>query len=248
LLPPPIVNRSSKLTISQLVISVLGLFGSVIAVLSIAILNFAAPSLQSIFPGGLEKLPLLIWISLVLAGISILSIVAAIRGLQHKPDCLVSGRRFLFASIALLGMVPLLYVGDLGMQKNWSAWLAGLINLLVILTPLWWLVEFSRRKTPSVSTRRQWGLLAFGVFLSQPLIIFIEIMAAGIGIILLAMWFMDQAQFAPLLTQLQNQLLFFTPDKVEEFITQLQPLLMSPMVLIAGVWVWRWLFPLLRSC
>ncbi len=105
--------------------------------------------------------------------LNIPSIVFSWRSLNNKPPASVSRTSpFHRASLALISLPAWLVGGQILTQTSLAASLLPIFNVLALLIPIWWLVEFGRRKLPSGSLQRNWGLISASVGLT-PLIIFL---------------------------------------------------------------------------
>jgi hypothetical protein len=93
--------------------------------------------------------------------LNIPSIALAIRSLGGKQyETEIRTSPFRMASLALISLPVWLFAGQSITQTSLAAWLLPWINILALLIPIWWLVEFGRRQLPSGSPQRSWGLIS----------------------------------------------------------------------------------------
>ncbi|HOW92515.1 MAG TPA: PrsW family glutamic-type intramembrane protease [Anaerolineaceae bacterium] len=222
---------SRALTIAQLVISIIDIvlaLGSVIA-LAFVLITSLDKDLSS--PENTQLINILFVIVAVII-LTVPSLVSSLRYLIGIPPRPAVRRKLLFASLALL-LVPLLILLGSRLPANPSGvWLSALISVLTILIPIWWFLEIGRYHLAAGSVQRQWGLSTFSIFITLPVIILVEIIVLGIGLVLTALWLVQQPEFAPFVNQFSGQ---FPPDLqgLENFSFDFLPLLSRPEVIAA---------------
>jgi hypothetical protein len=163
--------------------------------------------------------------SIVLAGRSL-------SGKQFEPRIKISS--FRLASLALISL-PVWLVGGQWMTRTiLAAWLLPWINILALLIPIWWLVEFGRRQLPSGSPQRSWGLVS----ISLGIIPLITILAELIVTVLVILVVFLVLKVEPVWMGKFNQLIVqFKQSNIDpQFIEALfKDLLASPLVIAAIV-------------
>ena len=231
MLQPSTSTPSRSLTIAQLVISIIDIIlalGSVIA-LAFVLITSLDKDLSS--PENTQLINILFVIVAVIF-LTIPSLVSSIRYLTGKPPRPAVRRKLLYASLAIL-LVPLLILLESRLPANPSAsWISAIISVLTVLIPIWWFLEIGRYRLAAGSAQRQWGLSTFSIFITLPVIILVEIIVLGIGLVFAALWLVQQPEFAPFINQFSGQ---FPPDlqSLENLSFDFLPLLSRPEVIAA---------------
>jgi hypothetical protein len=115
--------------------------------------------------------------------LNIPSVVLAVRSLSGKQDePAIKTNSFRMASLGLISLPVWLLVGQSITQTILAAWLLPWINILALVIPIWWLVEFGRRQLPSGSPQRSWGLISVSLGVT-PLITILAELIGFYGII-----------------------------------------------------------------
>ena len=228
---PSTSTPSRSLTIAQLVISIIDIIlalGSVIA-LAFVLITSLDKDLSS--PENTQLINILFVIVAVIF-LTIPSLVSSIRYLTGKPPRPAVRRKLLYASLAIL-LVPLLILLESRLPANPAAsWISAIISVLTVLIPIWWFLEIGRNRLAAGSAQRQWGLSTFSIFITLPVIILVEIIVLGIGLVFAALWLVQQPEFAPFINQFSGQ---FPPDlqSLENLSFDFLPLLSRPEVIAA---------------
>lgn len=228
---PSTSTPSRSLTIAQLVISIIDIIlalGSVIA-LAFVLITSLDKDLSS--PENTQLINILFVIVAVIF-LTIPSLVSSIRYLTGKPPRPAVRRKLLYASLAIL-LVPLLILLESRLPANPAAsWISAIISVLTVLIPIWWFLEIGRYRLAAGSAQRQWGLSTFSISITLPVIILVEIIVLGIGLVFAALWLVQQPEFAPFINQFSGQ---FPPDlqSLENLSFDFLPLLSRPEVIAA---------------
>jgi len=111
-------------------------------------------------------------------------------------------------------------------------WLPAIISVFTVLIPIWWFLELGRFRLPAGSVQRQWGLSTFSIFITLPVIILVEIIVLGLGLVFAALWLVQQPEFAPILSQFGSQS-GLDLALLDELAANLVPLLSRPEVIAA---------------
>ena len=221
---------SRSLTIAQLVFSVAGICLSLAGALGIIILLNS----QTSTPVDNTQLVNFLWILLAVILLTIPSAIACIRYLAGRPTRQPVRSKWLFASLALI-LVPVLGWASIRFASSGSnTWLSAVINIPAVLIPIWWFLELGRARLSSGSVQRQWGLATFSFYITLPVVIMIEVVVLGIGLLFTALWVIQQPDFAPLLTQLQQQFVN-SPQVFPDLTFDFLPLLQRTEVIIAAL-------------
>lgn len=228
---PPSTAPSRALTIAQLVVSILGILLSLGSFFALAIMLATSSNETFTEPEGTQLINIL-WVILAVILLTIPSLVSSIRFLAGKTPRPPARRGLLFASLALL-LVPLLVLLSTRLSSNPSnAWLNAVLNILTVIIPIWWFLELGRFRLSTGSVQRQWGLSTFSIFITLPVVILVEIIILGIGLVFAVLWLVQQPEFAPFISQFNGQFPFDL-GSLDNLSFDLLPLLSRPEVIAA---------------
>jgi hypothetical protein len=172
--------------------------------------------------------------------LNIPSVVLAVRSLSGKQDePAIKTNSFRMASLGLISLPVWLLVGQSITQTILAAWLLPWINILALVIPIWWLVEFGRRQLPSGSPQRSWGLISVSLGVTPLITILAELIVTII--VLLAVF--TALSSDPLWMDKFNQLIIQfnqsgqDPQFFESFFKDLlaSPLVISAIFLTVGL-------------
>ena len=94
-------------------------------------------------------------------------------------------------------MLPLILLGKNVVNGQNVNGVSTVLNILLVVIPLWWFLELGRLQLNPGSPQRQWGLSVFSIYLTLPIILVVEliviILSLGFGLF----WLMQQPEFAP---------------------------------------------------
>lgn len=231
-LPPPL-PRSRGLSIAQLVVSILALVLSGISLVGLMAGMLILDASPDANQDQAQQFPFLIWIMVLLILLVIPSLIHARRGLSGIPSPQAGRHGFLFACLALMLFLALFLAGRQLAEQGTSGWLLAPLNLLMVLIPLWWLVELGRLQLTPESKQRRWGTMTLSVFVSLPVIMLVEIVVILTLLIIGSIWLIGQPQFAPILQQIGGDFVF---DSLAGELPQIDflPLLNKPEVIFAA--------------
>ncbi len=205
-------DNARPLTIAQLILSIAGLLLLLSGIIGVFILLLIAPAADGLSGLQVNQLYSLLWILLAAVLLTIPSLVSSIQRLGGKPQKTVSRRLFIFSSIALV-ITPLLAYSGISIATSGAIqWLTGLLNVLIVVIPLWWFIELGRLQLSRGSTQREWGVSTFSIFVTLPVVIIVELVVLGFILLLAAVWLLQQPEFAPLLQQVQQGLFYGSFD------------------------------------
>jgi hypothetical protein len=156
---------------------------------------------------GLQGAFQLAWASLAVALLMLPAAAFSLLRLIGKP--LPSGQwkgRFLLATVLLL-VWPLIVALSGALEETRLAWLfLPPLNLLAVLIPIAWYLEFARRGLDVNRPQRTWATYTFSALLTMPLILLLELLVI-IGLIAgFAIWLAAQPGLAFELTVLVERL------------------------------------------
>lgn len=234
---PASAAPSHFFAVAQVVVGILGILFSLGGFLGSVILT-STPNLAP--PALLENSSPIINVAGILLAVSLLtipSVTSAFRFLAGRPPRQPVRHKFLFASLALALVPIIILLENTRVLDPAPAWLTSITNIHTVLIPIWWLLELGRLQLTSGSAQRQWGLFTFSTFVTLPVILLVEIIVIGVGVLVGAMWVVQQPEFAPILSQLGSPA-SFDPTLLEKLTTDLVPLLSRPEVvaaLVAGI-------------
>lgn len=240
-------SGSNLLSIAQLIVSGLGIVTSLLAAGGIFILGLVGLFSETVSQVEGTSLLATAWISLLVAALTLPSLVFSIQRLWNRTSSLPSIRGFRLANIAILAWPLVLLLGNLVSGSSSLAWiLLPPLGLFAIGLPIWWLIEFSRRNIPVGSRQRGWGLVSFSMLITTPALIFVEVAALLVLFVLFALWISTQPQLVLKLQQLAQQLTIGQPD-AEAVLALLSPYMQNPLVILGILVVVAGLVPLIEE-
>jgi hypothetical protein len=185
------------------------------------------------------------WMTLLVAGLLIPSFLFAARNLR-KREISSSGKIKLFelSLVGLIFWVPLLLLGNWISNQPGVIWLLlPPIQLLLVAIPLIFLVEIGRRKLVPYKSGRDWGVFSFGVVITHPVVLAVEIVIMIFVGLVAFLWIISQPQIMNTINQMLEQLMNaqVDPSAIEQM---LLPYLARPDVLFIILAVAAGLIPL----
>ena len=234
-------------SVAQLLISLAGLVSTLSSVAGLAVIVLAGATAQTMQFQSTAPMGVLIWANLLIALVTIPSLVLSIKRLARVPVRQTGIRKgLLFSSILLLAMVPLVYLVYKDPSVLEHSFLSALLTVLVVAVPLWWFVEIGRRRLSTGSLQRQWGLVNFSIYAGLPVVIFVEILLILLVLILAGVWVAGQDDFKPILMTLQTQMML-NPQDFSILTERFGTLFQKPEVLVAGFGLAVILVPLIEE-
>lgn len=227
---------SRALTIAQLVLSIFGLLFSLGGMLGLIVM-LVSPFQYSLTPEESSQFMNILWVLLAVALLTIPSIITSIRALAGFTPRHPIRHKFLLATVGFLIVLTIIFSGNLLNSSSIPQWLSSVINVLTILVPIWWFLELGRLRLSNGSAQRQWGLFVFSTYVSLPVIIIVEIIVLGFGVLFGALWLIQQPEFAPILSQFGDPFIF-DPAALEYLSFDFLPLLTRPgLIAVVGAFV-----------
>lgn len=237
MIPPPLPDRSRGLTTAQLILGILGITFSLMALFVLVVLMVAGPMIPNFDTSQDNQLIFMGWIVGLVIILTIPSLVLSIQRLRGLPPPRPLQKTFLAASLALV-LIPLIYlVINEADTPSGSTWWTAPLKILLVLIPCWWFFELGRLRLNGGSAQRLWGLSNFSMYLTLSLVIVVEIILLGIGLLAVSMWLIQQPDFLAVIQQIQQQLQV-NPLDIPDISIESLPILQSPeliIALIAGV-------------
>jgi len=124
-------------------------------------------------------------LSLLIALLNLPAFVVSIRYLRGKTIGVTVGSLFKPASLSLILWGGALAAGIFAIESANAPLLVAVLTVVAVIIPIWWLVEFSRRKLPRSNAAREWGALAVGLTAAPLIIMVVEVLLmvlVGVGI------------------------------------------------------------------
>ena len=120
------------------------------------------------------------------------------------------------------------------------------INVLVVVIPLWWLIEIGRHGLKSIDPQRTWGLASFSLEVTSTVTIILEVILLIVLGIVGVLWLYTQPgileQINRLMRQLSNSQM--NPEAIQRI---LLPYLQQPVFIISLLVIEAGLIPLLEE-
>lgn len=231
-LPPPLPDHSRGFTIVQLIVSILGIFLSILGLgvlVIISITSLISPENATLQMEGVYSLG---WILGMVLLLTIPSLVLSIKQLRRIPPRRANRKTFLAANLSLI-LIPLLFLLGTQIYKHQSSayWMTP-INILLVMIPIAWFVEIGCHQLNRGSAQRLWGLSSLSIYLTLPLVLFIEIAALFFGSIAGSFWLIQQPEAVPLFQQIQH-LMWTDPLAIQNLNFDYLPLLQKPEMIVA---------------
>lgn len=227
--PPLSAPKLHRLSVWQLVLSVIGLILTLFSLLGILAINLIARSSSTFSGVDTTQLNKYLWVLLLIAALSLPSIILSIRRLSGKASAegMITNKHLYIVSALILLWVGCLWLGSKADAWNLAAAITSVINLAIVALPILLWVTVGRYKLLTGSQQRGWGMVNFSIFLSAPLITLVEILfivfLAILGISSLA----QNADLMPYLQVFQSQGQL-DPVALNSLISKLSPMLNQP--------------------
>jgi len=240
-------KRIDWLTIGQLAVAIVSCLVSFL--LSAILFTLGG---QAMLGGGVSasEYVVLFLLAGLAAGIGVLNMPSAYlatRALGGKTtDLKLRYSTFRLATIALMTVPILLLLGHFISQSD-SAWLVlPMLNLLGLLLPIWWIIEFGRRNLPSGTPQRSWGLVSVSLAVTPVLVIVVETLLFLLVAVVVVVLLGAQSGWMERFNQLVIQ---FNQGEIDPGFTQdlLSAALQSPLVIVAVFFIVGLLMPLVEE-
>lgn len=228
---PPIAPtpKLHRLSVWQLVISIIGLVLSLLSFFGLVVLVLVANSDASFSSVDTSQVSKLVWVVLLGVVITIPSIVFAIRRLSNKESkpVVVTGKNLLIASLLTLVWLACLWLGFKAEQWGLPSTLVSWLNIAIIALPFLLWLTIGRYKLAVGSQQRSWGLINTSVFLSAMLIILLEVIVVAVVAIVGISSVIQSADMLPYIQLFQSQG-EIDPTALKSLQADLLPLLDQP--------------------
>jgi len=191
----------------------------------------------------------LICISVLIALVLLPSIILAIFRLMGKPIPQWRLPRAATWANAGMGVVPLLIIAGIlaGTNQYLAAIVIPLLQIGIVALPLIWLLVTSRRNLSVPSSQHNWGLAAFSLTVTVPLIIVME--AILVGVIVVAAVLYLKFQYPGLLEEFSvtvNRLMTSDAD-TESVMRILRPYIAQPALIYFIIAIMAGIIPLMEE-
>lgn len=245
------MTRSAKITfytVGKLVLGGIGLLmllTTAVSTLGFGLLSALSEGVES---GGTFSLLALSWNAGVLCLLLIPMLVNVILGLLDKQPLSWRPRQsFKFATIALLLWPLLFWLGTMLAEQAALAWaLLPPLQILLIIIPLWWLVETGMRFLNMPRTNTEWSVISVSLLVTPSVMIFVEILFVGLALAGFLVWAIGQPAVLASLEQFSLRIMNAPndPEIVERILT---PYLQNPGVISAVLVMAAGVIPLLEE-
>ncbi len=174
----------------------------------------------------------LAWESLAVAGFCIPIIVISIRKLANisvTPRASLHGLRNASIGMAVwVLLVGLFYL----LERSSLSWLL-LPPLAAIATalPIWWLVEFARRRLKQAPAERSWGIIGFSLTFTMPAVLVVSVIALIVVFVIMAAYLSTQPELMGQLRMYAQLYSNTTPDP-QTIINSLSSFIQQPAILL----------------
>jgi hypothetical protein len=224
--------ETHKPSIAQLILSVFGLGNYLFSALMLWLILKIGSTSQPIEADILSQASLLIGVALLFALFFIPSLILSIRRLARLSMPAARTDLLLPASLAFILLMPAVYLLYKFPAILDAPFLKVLITALIVAIPLWWYIEVGRRHLYSGSSQRIWGLANFEVWVSLPLIIFLEIALFILIMVVAGVWLSEKSTLISLWMTFQTQLML-DPQDLSYLQNEITELLHMPGTLVA---------------
>ncbi len=246
--PAQVPPQGKFLTIAQLIVSGLGLFAS-LAVVGLS--SFGGLSLLLEDSGGTATTASFFSLGWVFGLVAVLTLPSLFLGYRHLRGVSAALPRFdsfLAATILTLFCWPLvLLLGNWAANHSTLSWiLLPPLQILAVGLPVWWLVEFARRKITNGSHQRGWGIVNFSLLITTPVVIVVEILVSLVLFLLLFTWILSQPGLLAEIESLAQEI-FFNPSDLDTTLSLIAPYLQKPGVIIGILAYLSGVVPLLEE-
>lgn len=246
---PPHYSESQAMTIAQLILSGLGLVIALLAAAGLAIYGLSGIFSRASDLKRAESTFALAWIGLFMALLAVPSLVLCVQRLRFHETTQPTRRTssFRLASLGLGVWALVLALGSLISRNNQVAWLLlPPLQLLTVSLPVWWLYEFARRSLSIGSAQRGWGIINFGMFVTTPLIMVIEIVVMVGLIFVFAVWASLNGAMLQSLQNLAEQI-GSARGNPQALLSMLLPYLQNPVLIFAILAVVAGVMPMIEE-
>lgn len=238
--------RSNTLTIIQIVVSSIGLLVALLAALA-----FLLFGLVTLTTGKPDSSPAsmfsLAWVGGLIAVLTLPSFLLSLQRLRSFSFPLPRIHGFKTASIMLLAWPLVLVLGNWAATQSHISWLVlPPLLLMAVGLPVWWIVEFARRKLPGGSLQRGWGIVNFSLFITNPLVIIAELVFFFFLLIGFVVWIMSQPALLQEIQALAQELQTFNGD-LNVILPLLTPFVQKPIILIGVFTTLAFLVPAIEE-
>lgn len=228
-------NRFDWGSLGQLVLSLVGIFFGLGGAALLAFLA-ATTLLGNVSASNIEVNVLMSWFwgGLLVTALCLPSAVLALRALMGRAPLIDSGnRRRVLAGLSIL-LWPLALVLARAAASSELAWLfLPPLLIAVVGIPVFSLTSLARSGLPAESRQRAWGVASFGLVISPALIVVLQLVVLGVGILAFSLWLYGQpALLAELQSLAETLTIEGNPNRVLQL---LRPYLEQPGVLAIGL-------------
>ena len=186
------------------------------------------------------------WSAFLVGGLFLPPLVQSVQQLTGKETHFSQKSNFRAASILMVLWVPLLLLGQWIANSEFLPWLfLPPLQTILMATPIFFLIELARRKLNFPEGGAS-GVYSFGVVLTQPLVLLVEMVSlVGVSIVVIG-WISTQPAWMDEITRLSQRLMNaqIDPQVLKQIVL---PYLQKPAVMIAVLAIGAGFIPLLEE-
>jgi hypothetical protein len=245
--PVQVPPQSKGLTIAQFIISGLGLVGGIMGAGFFLLLGSTSLMGSSSELSNTTALFSMVWINGLTAILATPSLFFSLQRLRGLSTNLPRSNGLRAATIAILLWPLVLALGSWASGQSGLTWLIfPPLQLLAVGLPVWWVVEFARRRLSVGSPQRGWGIMNFSLLITTPLVVIVEIIIFAILLGIFAIWLMGRPELIQTLESL-GQSIIAAQSSPELILPLLTPYLQNPIIILCIVACLSGLVPLIEE-
>jgi hypothetical protein len=241
-------NKFSLANLGHFLISGLGLLFSLTGAASLLFFGTYSWIVQQKATEDLQPYFSLGWTSGLVAILFVPSLVISFMRLIDKPlpEWRFPHFHWLIGGLMLLWPVLLLIGNQLATQTTLSLLVLPPVQLLAVVIPLLFFVTFALSKLPQTSSQRSQGVISFGMAITMPLTIGVELAFIIVLLVLFAVWVISQPDIANQFSLLADQVRQANMD-AETLLKLFGPLVQQPAVIFSALALTSGLFPVIEE-
>ncbi len=188
------------------------------------------------------------WISLLMSVLLGLVLASAILRVSGKSlRLLPSVPRFNLAWVLLALWLPLLVAGHFVSRNADLAWIIlPPLQVAIVAIPLFWVLEFARRKLNTNTPDREWGLFGIGISFTPTFVIILEFIVLGLIFLLAVIYLAARPDLANELQRLSMRVINSGGDP-DVVLRALRPILQNPLVIFGALSIMGLIIPMLEE-
>lgn len=246
--PPQPPKAPGFLAYAQLIFGVLGFLGAGLVAVLLGIFGLALAAAASADPANITAVMTLAWISGLVAVLALPSVLYSFNELR-PPGLPVWRPNWIRLARFLILLWPLVLVlGRLVSRLDNLAWLVlPPLQILAVGLPILWILSIVHNKLPAGSAQRSWGIINFSLFFTNPFVVFVEIVAFVLLVLVFIVYVMGQPELMRDLEQFAQNLSAQQSPDPDAILPLLRPYLQNPAVILGTLGILSVLVPLLEE-